>query len=167
MFHIIKRKTVIAVIFCFLLSVTKVFACDCKIFSIEAEVERSTMIFSGKVLGFEYRKNIPNLFGESPANISDNQTDYETLVVKFQVERWWKGEASPVVYLITNDIKLANGNLRGSSCDYKFDENESYLVFTSGKQNELRTSSCRRTRILTEAEEDLRSLGDGKEPIEN
>lgn len=167
MFHITKRKTLIAFVIYFLLSLAKVSACDCPKISIEDDFEMSTMIFSGKVTGFEYRKNIPNQIRESQTDISSNQADYETMVVKFQVEQWWKGEAPPIVFLITNQLKYADGSGRYRSCDFRFYENESYLIYASGNKDELRTSICRRTKILTKAGEDLRSLGDGKKPIEN
>ncbi len=105
------------------------------------------MVFAGKVVGFEYRKGIPNQY------------------VKFQVERWWKGEATTEVFLITSETKKSDGTSSRSSCDSNFKEGESYLVYAYGKENKLRTHVCMRTRRLTE-NKDLEILGKGKEPIE-
>ena len=122
------------------------------------------MVFAGKVIGFEYRKGIPNEFLERRKK-EDKQFDYETLVVKFQVERWWKGEATTELFLVTDRTKNSDGSTSGSSCDYDFKEGESYLIYAYGKENELRTNPCTRTRPLNKTE-DLKILGEGKEPIE-
>ena len=172
MFHLNKQKLVISFFICLLLSATKVFACGCVSMpnesvsdAVKYATEQSTMIFAGKVVGFEYRKGIPNQYMESRKKDSGNNIEYETLVVKFQVERWWKGEATTEVFLATDETKNSDGTGSGSSCDYHFKEGETYLVYAYGKENELRTYACARTRPLTKTE-DLKILGEGKEPIE-
>lgn len=124
------------------------------------------MVFTGKVIGFEYRKGIHNEFMESRKKDSGKHIDYETLIVEFQVERWWKGEATSEIFLVTGNTRNSDGTGSSSGCDYSFKEGESYLVYAYGKEDELRTSSCARTKLLTNAEEDLRILGEGKEPVE-
>ncbi len=124
------------------------------------------MVFSGKVVGFEYCKDIPNQFMESRKKDSGEQIDYETKVIKFQVERWWKGEATTEVFLVTSSTRNADGTSSRSSCDYNFTDGESYLIYAFGKGSELRTNFCSRTRPLTKAGEDLKILGEGKEPVE-
>ena len=124
------------------------------------------MIFSGKVTGFEYRKGIPNWFMDMEAKQSGKQIDYETLVVKIQVEQWWKGEAPSEIVLLTSSTKNGDGTSTLSSCDYTFRQGESYLIFATGKQDEYRTSDCLRTKKLAQAEEELKLLGEGKEPVE-
>jgi hypothetical protein len=173
MFHLNKQKICISFVLSLLLSATNIFACRC--FSLPNEnvndavkyaAEQATMVFAGKVVGFEYRKGIPNQYMESREKDSGKHIDYETLVVNFQVERRWKGEATTEVFLITDETKNADGTGTGSSCDYHFKEGESYLVYAYGKENELRTHACTRTRLLNKTE-DLKILGEGKEPAEN
>ncbi len=154
------------------MSATKVFACGCISMpnesvsdAVKYATEQSTMIFAGKVVGFEYRKGVPNQYMERRKKDSGKNVEYETLVVKFQVGRWWKGEATTEVFLVTDETKNSDGTWSGSSCDYHFKEGESYLVYAYGKGNELRTYACTRTRPLTKTE-DLKILGEGKEPIE-
>lgn len=172
MFHLNKQRIVILFVICLLLSATEVFACRC-ISSPDESVgdavkyasEKSTMIFAGKVVGFEYRKGIPNRYMESLKKDLGKQIDYETMVVKFQVERWWKGEATTEVFLVTDETKNSDGTGSNSSCDYHFKEGESYLVYADGKENELRTHACTRTRLLNKTE-DIKILGEGKEPVQ-
>jgi hypothetical protein len=40
--------------------VTKTLACDCPSLTAEQAIEKSKAVFSGEVVGFEYRKGIPN-----------------------------------------------------------------------------------------------------------
>ncbi len=167
MSHLNKQKAIVSVIICLLLSATKLFACGCLQLSDETledvvryRVKNSTMVFAGKVVGFEYRKGIPNEFMQS------RHIDYETKIVKFQVERWWKDKVPADIFLVTDETRNADGTASHSSCDYNFKEGESYLVFAYGKENELRTNSCSRTQPLNQADEYLKILGEGKEPLE-
>lgn len=173
MFRSSKQIMIIAFVGCLLLSATKVFACRCVPSpteipisdAVKSAIENSTMVFTGKVVGFEYRKGVPNRFIELEEKNSGKRIDYETKVVKFQVERWWKGEAPTEIFLVTAETKNSDGTGSFSSCDYYFKANETYLVYAFGKENELRTHSCARTRLLNETE-DLKILGEGKESVE-
>jgi hypothetical protein len=50
-------------LFIFLLfGAMKTFACDCAMLTTEQAIDQSKAVFSGEVLGFEYRKGIPNQF---------------------------------------------------------------------------------------------------------
>ena len=173
MFHVNTQKIVISFVICILLSATEVFACGCVSSpdesvsdAVKYATEKSTMIFAGKVVGFEYRNGIPNEYIESREKETGKHVDYETKIVRFQVERWWKGEAATEVFLVTDETKNSDGTATGSSCDYHFKESESYLVYAYGKENELRTHACTRTRLLNKTE-DVKILGEGKEPVEN
>jgi hypothetical protein len=173
MFHLNKQIIVISFVICLLLSATEVFACGCpgssdEIVSdaVQHAAKQSTMVFVGKVVGFEYRKGIPNQYIESLRKDSGKYFDYETMVVKFQVERWWKGEVASEIFLVTSVTKHSDGTGSSSGCDYSFKQSESYLVYADGKENELRTNACARTKLSTKAGEDLKILGEGKEPVE-
>ncbi len=173
MCHLNKQKIVFSFVICLLLSATKVLACSCFYLpnekvenAVNTAFKEATAVFSGKVVGFEYRKGIPNELLESQENYLGKHFDYETMVVKFQVERWWKGEASSVIFLVTSNTKNSDGSTSGTSCDYGFEKDRSYLTYTYGQDSELRTNSCTRTKLLNSAEDDLKILGEGKEPIE-
>jgi hypothetical protein len=162
----IKHKLIGALVISILCCVKTVSACDCPLISTEEAVNKSSMVFSGTVTGFEYRKGIPDWFMDMEAKASGKQIDYETLVVKIQVERWWKGEVPAEIVLLTSRTKNADGTMTVSSCDYNFMQGESYLIFAVGKKGEYRTSDCWRTKKLAQAEEELKLLGEGKEPAE-
>jgi hypothetical protein len=163
MFHLNKQKIVIAFFICLFLSATEVFACVCVIMpnetledAVKSSVKKSKVVFAGKVIGFEYRKGILNEFMQSKG------IDYETKIVKFQVEQWWKGQVPKEIFLVTDETKNADGTVSSSSCNYNYKEGESYLVFAYGKENELRTMACSRTQPLNRAKEELKILGEGR-----
>ncbi|MEJ7701417.1 MAG: hypothetical protein WKF71_17485 [Pyrinomonadaceae bacterium] len=68
--------------------------------------------------------------------------------------------------MVTDETINSDGTATNSSCNYKFKEGESYLVYAYGKESELRTDVCTGTRTLAEAKEVLEILGEGKEPVE-
>lgn len=167
-----KQKIVISFVICIFLSAVRVFACTCVSLpdenindAVKSAYDSSTMVFAGKVVGFEYRKGIPNRYMGSREKDTGKHVDYETLVVKFQVDKWWKGEALAELFLATLETKNADGTASRSSCDYRFKEGESYLVYADGKANELRTYACSRTRFLSQTK-DLEILGQGNPPVE-
>ncbi|MDQ3634295.1 MAG: hypothetical protein M3405_07260 [Acidobacteriota bacterium] len=166
MFYLSKKIAILFFI-CLFVSATEVFACVCPISPdvtledlVKYSVKNSSAVFTGKVIGFEYRKGIPNEFMES------KKVEYKTKIVKFQVEQWWKGELTQEIFLVTDETINADGTASTSSCNYNFNEGESYLVYAYGKEKELRVSPCARTQILSKAERDLEILGEGKKPIE-
>ncbi|HEX8289632.1 MAG TPA: hypothetical protein VF556_16735 [Pyrinomonadaceae bacterium] len=167
MFHLNKQK-IISIVICLLLSAIEVFACFCggrteteKTLEdiVKYKVKNSTMVFTGKVIGFEYRKDISHGISKLMP------TDYETKVVKFQVKQWWKGEAPREIFLVTQEMRIADGSIIESSCNYRFKEDESYLVFAYGKENELGTNNCSVMQPLNKDDEYLKILGEGKEPL--
>lgn len=159
------RNILLSLFFPLLFCANEVLACYCGVLPINAAVEKSTYVFSGKVIGFEYRKGIPSHFVESQATLSGERFEYETKVVKLQVLQWWKGNALAVLYIVTETIKISDGKWITSSCDYDFKEGETYLIYASGAENELRTSFCTRTRKISDAGEDLKLLGVGTVPL--
>jgi hypothetical protein len=167
MFHLNKQKIIVSFVICWLLGTTEVFACVCVIMpnetledAVKNSVKNSTRVFAGKVIGFEFRKGIPNEFMQSKG------IDYETKVVKFQVEQWWKGQVPKEIFLVTDETKNADGTESISSCNFNYKEGESYLVFAYGKENELRKMACSRTQQFNRAKEELKILGEGKKPAE-
>jgi hypothetical protein len=166
--HLSKQKIIIAFVICLVLSASEIFACSCVSLAnedvgeaVKYAAKQSTAVFAGKVVGFEYRKGIPNEYMKLREEISGKRIDYKTLIVKFQVESSWKGELASEIFLVTDQTKNSDGTTTSSSCDYVFKEGEIYLVYANGKENELRTHACTRTRPLKKAEEDLKFLGKG------
>lgn len=161
-----KHKIILALLVCSLFGAPKTFACDCARISTEQAVEQSKAVFSGEVVGFEYRKGIPNQFVDEQARITGTKIEYETLVVKVRVNRWWKGEPPAEIYLLTSTTRNADGTSTISSCDHTFDFGATYLIFATKynvkEKNEYRTSDCLRTRKLTQADNDLKILGEPK-----
>ena len=161
----IKRILLTVVFICLSLNATEVLACMCGNLSANDAVKKSAAVFSGKVVGFEYRKGIPNEYMDSLERKTGEKVDYETKVVKIQVEQWWKGNISREVFLITGSVRIAR-SVSFAGCDFNFKEGEIYLIYALGNNDELKTNACMRTRKLAQAEEDLNTLGEGKAPIE-
>ena len=133
MVHLNPPKIVTLFFICLVLGASEVLACgsismpnESVSDAVKNAVKQSTMVFTGKVVGFEYRKGIRNQYMELYKKNSGKNIEYETLVVKFQVERRWKGEATKEVFLITDETKNSDGTMSSSSCDYHFKEAESY-----------------------------------------
>lgn len=161
----VKRVLILAFFICLSLNAPEVLACMCGNLSAKDAIRKSTAVFSGKVVGFEYRKDIPNEYMDSLERKNGEKVDYETKVVKIQVGQWWKGNISREVFLITNSVKTAYSVSFGG-CDFNFKEGETYLIYANGDKGELKTNACMRTRKLAKVKEDLITLGEGKEPIE-
>jgi hypothetical protein len=121
------------------------FACRCLPRKPSADMSHSAAVFAGKVIKVRFR-----------------QTPYETgrYTVTFEVGQVWKGEAKKKITLIT----------RASSCAVLFREGESYLVFASafndGNESGLTTHKCSGTGLVSDREEDIKLLGEGKIPLE-
>ena len=149
----------------------KTFACDCPLLTTEQAVEQSKAVFSGEVVDFEYRKDIPNQFMDEQAKETGKTIDYETLVVKVRVNQWWKGKPPSEIYILTSKTRDSDGTSTESSCGYTFNKGGTYLIFATKyntkKANEYPTSDCLRTRKLSSADKDLKILGEGKKPSEN
>ncbi len=88
MTQIIKHKIILLLLACLLFGATKTLACDCPLLTTEQAVEQSKAVFSGEVIDFEYRKDIPNWFMDEQAKETGKRINYETLVVKVRVNRW-------------------------------------------------------------------------------
>ncbi|MFT3745028.1 MAG: hypothetical protein QM785_12135 [Pyrinomonadaceae bacterium] len=155
------------------LSATTTFGCSCGQGSDSrsardiwiGSINGSAAVFSGKVVGFEFRKGITVDYAEEQKQKHPKLT-YETKVIKFQVDRWWKAGLSPTVEILTNETKGSDGFGTSSGCDYNFTKGETYIVFASGSSSALRTSSCSRTTSTKVAwySEILDLIGPGTAP---
>lgn len=76
----------------------------------------------------------------------------EPYLVKFEVERHWKGVKGPSTTVLSP----------GGLCGISFGVGQRWLVYAYG--DELWTDTCRRTTQVAHATEDLEALGKGKPP---
>ena len=170
--HLNIQRLVLTFVVCLVLGTAEVFACGCGGSSdvsfsdaVNTAVNGSAMVLAGKVVGFEYRKGIPNEYMQSRRDELGKDLTWETKVIKFQVSQWWKGEPAIEVFLATDETKNSDGTGSTSSCNYYFKKGETYLVYAYRTGNELGTGACSRTSLLSKTQ-DLQILGEGKEPVE-
>ena len=118
------------------------FACRCLPRKPSADISRSVAVFSGKVIKVTFKP--PYEVGRT---------------VTFEVERVWKGETKKKITLIT----------RMTSCDVRFREGASYLVFASMLYDGsgLTTHQCSGTGLVVDRKQYLKLLGEGKIPEES
>ncbi|MFN2393788.1 MAG: hypothetical protein ABR566_17725 [Pyrinomonadaceae bacterium] len=126
------------------------------------ELKRAAVVFSGKVIEKEYLKI---------TDPSDNDFGGERLTIKIKVDKLWKGSIDNEIVLHTSEVKFPNGITSFMSEDFSFASGESYLIYAFYYKNAFRTNGCTRTKLLSEAEEDLKELGEGylpkKLPLKN
>ena len=83
-------------------------------------------------------------------NIEGFEDGYFGIVVKFRVERYWKG-------VKTQEINI---RMNYECCNSPHPEvGSKYLIYAVGKRLE---TVCTRTRLLEGADDDLRALGSAK-----
>jgi hypothetical protein len=124
--------------------------------SVSEELAHSTVVFSGKAVAEEYRPIVTPQPGWPAGG--------EILVIKFSVERWWKGSGGEEVFLYTGVSRWRGGYTRIFTEGFNFSVGEEYLVYVLGDVDNLTTSSCERTTTLEKAAEDLKALGEGRLP---
>ena len=86
-------------------------------------------------------------------------------VVNISVDRVWKGDIRRNVTVHTWEYLLPNGYRRIFGENFKFDDDTEYLIYAFGKPDHLWVDQCSRTRKLLTANDDLKELGDGHEPM--
>jgi hypothetical protein len=124
--------------------------------SVSDEMRNSTVVFSGKAVAEEYRPIVIPPPGWPEGG--------EILVIKFSVERWWKGSGEEEVSLYTGVSRWPGGYTRIFGEDFNFTVGEKYLVYAFGEVDNLTTLVCDRTTKLEKADEDLKALGEGTLP---
>lgn len=126
------------------LNISLVNACSCIQPAPPLEsLEQSSAVFAGKVVDITVPRRI-NIRSDDPIKVT------------FEVSQIWKGPDYKTIILTTARD--------GVSCGYSFKENEEYIVYTYGEEDELSTSICSRTKLLSNAQEDLQDLGAGDLP---
>jgi len=152
-------------IFCSLASVSSALGCVCvPSQGVAKELKESGAVFSGKFIGTEYRKVAADEVITSNGGGGGKGVGQEVLVLKFQVERWWKGANTREVKIVTDRIKSSDGSVTITDCDFPFEAGKRYLVFAYRDEDGLKTNICTRTKILEKAGGDLKALGKGRKP---
>jgi hypothetical protein len=83
------------------------------------------------------------------------QPDSSDVVVRFRVEKSWKGNLPREVIVVTGQ--------GGGDCGYRFEVGGKYLVYAYGpNETSLGTNICQRTAALSEARADIKHLGKSK-----
>lgn len=123
-------------------------ACSCaELPSAAAELERSTAVFSGKVLAIKEKRSLQG---------------YMTKSVTFEVSNTWKGVKESQVLIATGQ--------GGGDCGFNFEVGKEYLVYANHSDmygaNALSTGICDRTNEMASLQDDLDTLGEGKPPVE-
>ena len=119
-------------------------ACSCAQPSPPKEsLEQSCAVFAGRVVDIDV-----------PSGIVNSSAD--PVKVTFEVSKIWKGPDYKTLVLTTARDE--------ASCGYSFKQNEEYIIYAYGEENKLSTDICSRTRLLTNAQEDLQELGEGNLP---
>jgi hypothetical protein len=91
---------------------------------------------------------------DAKAIFSGKAVEVSSKKVVFAVEEVWKGQVGEKITL----------GIDGSSCNYPFQQGETYLVYALKHKDSyfseyrLFTNSCTRTRRLGEAKEDIKKL---------
>lgn len=109
----------------------QVAACDCvPSGSPIQEADASESVFVGKVETIEQGK--------------------ENYVVVLKVSKRWKGDLSPEITVYTP--------LHEASCGFKFEKGKEYLVYSKKENGLPMVTICSRTKLLSQAQEDLDEL---------
>ncbi|MEY2933246.1 MAG: hypothetical protein RL033_3995 [Pseudomonadota bacterium] len=122
-------------------------ACSCGYPEVESSLRNADVVFEGTVQGLP-----------EPVQAPLGYDGYTGAVrFRFQVARYYKGQRGSEAALYTID--------QGTACGRDFDFRGTYLVYGGVLENGLLTDSlCSRTRLLSEAAEDLALLGEGTAP---
>lgn len=89
---------------------------------------------------------------EANAVFSGEVIEMDSLIIKFKVEKAWKGDVKDEVSIATGAVKSEDGFFLSSTCDYKFELGKKYLIFANSSKGKLKASKCSWTGILGERE---------------
>ena len=131
----------VCVLFALVFGEEEAHACKCAPSTLEERLQKSSAVFSGVAAEVE----------------EDSSSDARPQHTTFEVEQSRKS--------VSEEQVVVQGD--GSSCDFRFQEGERYLVYATGgggqggKTTPFQTSVCQGTRLLEEslAADDLRVLG--------
>jgi hypothetical protein len=141
------KKLLVVATSLFLLNASPAKACSCLPTTPKESLERSSAVFSGRVIDVV----------EEPSQSNPLSSYYGPQIkAKFEVSKVWKGKTEKQLVVITNDSS--------ASCGYFFEKGKEYLVYASSQATQLQTGLCSGTKQLSEAKEDLAVLGKAETP---
>jgi len=85
--------------------------------------------------------------------VSNVQAGEYSHTVEIKTEKVWKGEIGKTIVIQTSKWE----------CGYPFVRGKKYLIYVYGKAP-FAVSQCSRTKPIESASEDLKELGEGKQP---
>ena len=143
-----------------LLSPMPALACVCACTqTVQKAYSESYAIFAGRMIAAEYRKGIKNEFAEMDNEWRGKKREYEVLVYRFEVARWYKGDnGSSEAVLVSEVVKFDDGTESVSDCGLGFKEDEEYLIYAYGDKDEIGTGVCSRTKRLSRSQPDITVL---------
>ncbi|MEQ8756561.1 MAG: protease complex subunit PrcB family protein [Coleofasciculus sp. G1-WW12-02] len=130
----------------FIISAESAQACRCLPSTPDQHFESANAVFSGRVVNVV----TPRQNSTRPEFSSQQKR------VMFEVAEVWKGEERRRLMVMTPESS--------ASCGFNFVEGEYYLVYASISDKNLTTSLCSGTKLLTQAQEDLKMLEDQDTP---
>lgn len=105
------------------------------------------------------KKAVTKAKSEAAVVFSGQVIELDDSIVKFRVERRWKGTATEKIVLInTGTGKSEDGDRIISSCAYNFRLGEKYLVYAYRSDGKLETNKCTRTAVMEDAAKDVGML---------
>ena len=144
--------------FALLLFPVSTFACVCDLDkTVKQAYKESTAVFAGRFIAEEFRTGIKNQFAEMEAESSGKKREYEVLVYRFVVTRWYKGGSdTSESILVTDRVRYLDDRSEVvSDCGLGFKTSEAYLVYAYGEPDDLSTNACSLTNRLARARADL------------
>jgi hypothetical protein len=122
-------------------------ACSCAYPEAESSLRDADVVFEGTVVG-----------RAEPVQVPLGIEGYRGAIrFRFRVARYFKGQRGSEAVVYTID--------QGTACGAAYESTDPYLVYGGLLENGLLTDSlCSRTRLLSEAAEDLALLGEGTAP---
>ena len=113
-------------------------ACSCNMPDANTARERSAAVFEGRVVSV--------------------QTEGDSLTATLRVTQAWKGVDTEEVVVTT----IAHESM----CGVPFSEGTVWLVYGDGSGERFETGLCNRTRLRSDAEEDVQAFGAGVTPVD-
>jgi hypothetical protein len=117
-------------------------ACKCMLLAPNEAAAQASAVFEGRVV-----------------EVSDEQgAELPRRKVTLRIVRGWKGMQSERAVVTTASDSAA--------CGVDFVRDQNYLVYATTQDGALSATTCSRTRLSTEAEEDFAALGMGWTPVD-
>ena len=95
---------------------------------------------------------------EASVVFSGEVTHLDKFKVKFKVEKVWKGDTAEEITMLTGTKDNDDGTITISSCDYRFELGEKYVVYARGSGEKLRTYQCTGTGRMKDSEQRIKFI---------